>query len=113
MNFLIGIGFGLVAGVIAWVIMRIATIKIRKELKANARLELEDIRFQEGYNAVYFMRGNRQRATSKEDAEERELMSTTTGKELSSFNRLMLKFSIAVFVLVTIAIIVGRYLKGI
>ena len=111
MNFLIGVGFGLVAGVVALCIMKMVTLRLRKELKVAAGIELEETHAQDGYNSISFLGRDRRSEIRVNEIFERELKSTASGERLVYINRSIWKTSMIVFVVTTIVIIVGRFVK--
>ena len=90
----------LVSGISTWAIFKLITLRLRVDLKTDAKAELERIRSQEGYNSASFLR--RHREMSDEDAEKRELMSTAFGVELKEINSCIRKASFMVAIVVAI-----------
>ncbi len=111
MNFLIGMGFGLAAGLIALIILKVATLRLRKELKVAAGIELEEIRDQEGYNSISFLGRDRHSELREDEIFERELKGTISGERLTFIDRSIWKISAIVFVVTTVTIIAIRYMK--
>ena len=106
---LIGIVAGLIAGICTLAISKIATSKARNELFSEARMEIEDARSQDGYDAPSFLRRERHPVMiSEEETERRELRVTVAGELLLKMNRFIWRVSFIVAVLVTIIVIVLR-----
>ncbi|MBR3320317.1 hypothetical protein IKG20_03380 [Candidatus Saccharibacteria bacterium] len=67
-------------GLLFWIVYHVVTTTKRHELEAAADLEYEELKSQEGYVGVSFLRGNR--GGTEADRKARERRSTETGKEL-------------------------------
>ncbi|MBR3319372.1 hypothetical protein IKG06_02600 [Candidatus Saccharibacteria bacterium] len=100
---------GLSCGVSTWVLLMLVTLGLRKELKARSKVELNEARSREGYNATSFLGRKRDSITSDDDVERRELKATASGIELGEINRAIRTASFIVFVMVIIIAIVLRF----
>ncbi len=102
MDFLIGIGSGLAAGLLTLFILKVATLRIRKELKMAAEIEFEEICDLDGLCEL-----------REDEAFEREqLKATVSGERLNSINRSIWKISIIMSIVVMVIIIMSRFMKG-
>ena len=81
-------------------------------LKAEARIELEDARSQDGYNNMAFLGRDRRVAFSEEDAEKRELKATPSGGKMQRINTLIWRVALVVSAIVTIIVVAIRLIKN-
>jgi hypothetical protein len=103
---------GLASGFGTWVILKLATLKLMTDLKAEARIELEEARSQEGYNNISFLGKDRRTVSSREDAEKRELEATISGRELSAINTFIWRTALVVSVMVAVIVVVVRLIDN-
>ena len=111
-DILVGLISGLISGLCAWVILKMATMNLIRELKAEARIELEEARSQEGYNNMSFLGRDRRTALSKEDAEKRELKATISGRELNTVNTFIWRTALTISIAVAVIVVVTRLINN-
>ena len=100
MDFLIGIGSGLAAGLLTLFVLKVVTLRDRKELKMAAEIEFEEIRDLAGLCELY-----EYEAFGRE-----QLKETVSGERLNSINRFIWMISIITSTVVMVIIIMGRFL---